>query len=222
MNSLKLLLRFSYKPNTLGLCGRKEQEIYKLIDKEWTPNELAKVESFVKDLKVLYAYLKSIGNACGKAPFDKDVVRACLIGWDKWDKFEVAPLLKRNLQKVAIPKKLDEIARLPKVVPFTHSFHTLYFGAVASDIPKVLGFADRCKVSIGKMIDENTAEYNQLLPGLDICNGKMSVETQFVDAQPGEDVFIHHGVVFKKVEGLEKQIYQDNLERVIHATASSW
>lgn len=222
MNSLKLLLRFSYKPNTLGLCGRNAQEIYKLINKDWTPGERANVESFVKDLKVLYAYLKSIGDACGKGPFDNEVVQACLIGWDKWDKFDVAPLLKKNLQKVAIPKKLNEIELLPHEVPFTHSFHTLYFGAVASDIPKVIEFADRCKVSFGKMIAENLVEYNRLLPGLEICKSKMNVETQFVEVRPGEEVFIHHGVVFKKADGVEKQIYQDNLERVIRATAPGW
>ena len=222
MNSLRLLLRFSYKPNTLGLCGRNEPEIYKLVDKEWGAGEASRVRNFVRDLKVLHAYLESIGGACGKGPFDSEVVQAFLIGWDKWDKFNIAPRLKENLRKIAIPKKLGELSRLPQNIPFTHNFHTLHFGALASDIPKVLEFADRCKVSLGRMIDKNTAEYNQLLPGLVIGRGRMDVETRFVRALPGDDVFIHHGVIFKKADGKEKEIYQDNLEQVVSATAGDW
>jgi hypothetical protein len=224
VDSLRLLLRFSYKPNTLGLCGRKEPNIYKLLEKpDWSRSETEFVKDFVRDLKVLHAYLKSIGDACGKSPFDREVVDACLIGWDKWDEHgrEAGRLLKENLKVVALPKKLDEIAGLPAGVPLTHSFHTLYFGAVAIDVPRVLELADRCKVSLGRIV-EGGAEYNKLLPGLEIGRGFTKVETPFFPVEEGERVFLHHGVVFERASDKEAAAYERDFAAVVDAVAGSW
>lgn len=220
--SLKLLLKFSYKPNKLGLCGRREDGIYSLLEKKkWSGGDNARAEGFARDLKVLYAYLRSIGEACGRTPFDKEVVDAFLFGWDRWGELDVASRLKKNLKRVAIPEKLAEIDSLPEGVPFTHSFHTLYFGAVAADIPRVLGFADRCKVSLGKSVGEGVAEYNRLGPGLEIAEGRTEIESPFIDVRAGDEVFLHHGVVFKKA-GVERGIYKKDLENVIKITRKGW
>ena len=224
MDSLKLALRFSYKPNTLGLCGRKEPGIYELLKKDdWTDEETDRVKDFIRELKVLYAYLDAIGRACGKSPFDEEVVSACIIGWDKWDRYgeEAAELLKENLKQVALPKKLDEIAQLPAGVPLTHNFHTLYFGAVSKDIPRVLSFADRCKVSLGTVVGEG-ARYNRLLPGLELGEGYIRVEAAFFDVKPGDRVFLHHGVAFEKASRKAIQLYEGNLRDVIDTVKHSW
>ena len=223
MNSLRLILQFSFKPNTLGLCGRRDDKIYELLKKEdWTSGEEERVKLFAKDLKVLYAYLKSVGEASGMNPFDEEVVRACLVGWNKWDQFDVASHLKENLKKVAIPKKLKEIETLPTGVPFTHNFHTLYFGAVASDIPRVLGFADRCKVSLGKIMEGGVAEYNRLMPGLKTEMSEMSIESPFIEVGTGDGVFVHHGIVFKRAVPEEVTIYQRDLKKVINSVKRFW
>jgi hypothetical protein len=219
VNSLKLVLRFSYKPNTLGLCGREDLKIYELLKKgKWSDEETERVRGFVKDLKVLHAYLKAVGGACGKSPFAEEVVKACIIGWDKWEKFgkKAGELLKENLRPIALQKKLDEIDQLPAGVPLTHNFHTLYFGAVALDIPRVLSFADRCKVSLGTVV-EGGAEYNKLLPGLRVGKGFTRIETPFFPVEPGDKVFLHHGVVFRRASAPEEKTYCKNLEKVLKA-----
>lgn len=224
MNSLKLILRFSYKPNTLGLCGRKEPQVYELLKKErWSHKEKERAESFARGLKVFYAYLRAVGDACNKQPFDAEVVEACIIGWNRWRECgkEAAELLKKHLKPVALPKKLDEIAGLPVGVPLTHNFHTLYFGAIASDIPRILSFADQCKVSLGTVMDEGVS-YNKLLPGLKTGEGMVKMESPFFPVERGDRVFLHHGIVFKKASDEEIGIYKDNLALVVDAVKDSW
>lgn len=224
MNSLKLLLRFSYRPNTLGLCGRKEPGIYKLLDKRtWTRDETRRAENFARDLRVFHAYLKAVGDACKLPPFDGEVMKACIIGWDKWGRYgeAAAKMLKENLRQVALPRKLDEIDALPIGVPLTHNFHTLYFGAITSDIPRVLEFADRCKVSLGR-VTEDGVTYNKLLPGLDIGEGTTQVDSPFLPVETGDTVFLHHGIVFEKASSTEMYAYERDLSKVLEIVRDSW
>ncbi|MBR9689614.1 MAG: hypothetical protein GOV01_01800 [Candidatus Altiarchaeota archaeon] len=224
MNSLKTALWFSYKPNELGLCGRKDKEILELMKKtEWNQWDSETAEEFIHDLRVYYQYLKSIGSAVNKSPFDEEVISASLIGWDKWNKFgeRIGALLKENLKKVAIPTKLEEIANLPKDIPLTHTFHVLYFGAVASDIPRVLGFADRCKVSIGTVHGEKV-EYNKLVRELKISNGITKLRSPFIPVKDGDRVFLHHGIVFKIATSQEEKLYQHDFDTVLAETRKFW
>ncbi|MBR9679899.1 MAG: hypothetical protein GOU99_02525 [Candidatus Altiarchaeota archaeon] len=224
-NTLKLILRFSYKPNILGLCGRREDEIYKLVTKSgWSAGETERAIDFVKDLKALYAYLNSIADACNKKPLDPEVVNACLIGWNKWEDYgkKAVDFLKGYLKPIALSKKTELIEQLPDYVPLTHNFHTLYFGAIVLDIPKLVSFSDMCKVSQGKIVKNGVAEYNRLLPGLKLDKARLKIESPFLDISLGDEVFIHHRIVFKKANQKEKKLYNNDLQKVIEYTAKSW
>ncbi len=222
MNYLKNLLQFSYTPNRLGFCGAKKPGIYALLDKDkWSSADVREVKDFLGGFKAMMAYLKAVSKACGRDLFDEAVVNAYLVGWDRWNEFDIADILKDELKAISIPEQLERINRLPHDGPFTHNFHVLYFGSVATEIPGIEKLADYCKVSLGTFIDGKTVEYNKLLPDYRIVSGRMEVKTpKFLAPEKGDRAFIHYKQVFKMAGPEDTEIYNDNFSRVLSLASS--
>ncbi|MBR9680467.1 MAG: hypothetical protein GOU98_01425 [Candidatus Altiarchaeota archaeon] len=220
VNSLKTIIRFAKRPNQLGLCGIKDNRIYDLAKKDkWTNEEKEIVINFVKNLKVLYGYLSAIGKKLGKKFYDEEVVNSALYGRDDWHGF--SENLKPELLKVAIEDKVNEINNLGDNLPLTHSFHVLYFGAVATDLPKTLPFADACKVSIGQIKGE-VVEYNHLSKNLRIIPKKIKFTSPFFEVKDGDRVFLHHSIVFDTAEPEKERLYEENLKKTLKVVKEFW
>jgi|GEM_PF-3467090 len=219
-NSLKTLLKFAYKPNTMRLCGRKEPEIFSLVKKErWSNKEEKRAKKFIKDLKGVYAYISAFEKAKGIGVFSREAIDAYLLGGLDWK--GVAQPLKENLKKIALKEKLTEIEKMPQGTPFTHCFHVLYFGAIAIELPRVLDFADKCKVSIGT-IEGNIVRYNGLSKELNSEEKTIKFSSPFMEVKEGEKVFLHHGMVFAKANPKKEKIYQNDLQKTLKAVKPLW
>jgi hypothetical protein len=214
---LRQVLRFSYRPNTLGLCGRSEPGIYGLLEKDrWSRKDAERVRGFARDLKGMYAYLAAIGKSCGRGPFDQEVIDAYMVGWHGWEEHgrEAAGYLRDGLLKFALAAKKDDVYSMPGGVPLTHCFHVLYFGGVAVEVPKLLEFADACKVSLGT-VEGGTVAYNKLLPGLELGEGHVPLKSPWLEVGDGDSVFLHHGYVFRKSTPALERLYRRDLDCVL-------
>ncbi len=226
MNSLKLILQFARQPNEERLCGEKNEKIYDLL-KESSLSKVQEKEitNFIKKLYTVNAFTKSLGKAYNKNQFEEEPVKAYIFGYSDWENINkiAIPSLKKELKNVPLVEKKKKIENLPENVPLNHNFLVLYFGALFNpNIPTNFDFLDKCKVSLGKVLDNTNISYNALNKNYNLEQKETEVTFPFFDAKPKDYVFTHHNTAFWKATPDLMTIYNKNLEVLLKSAKANW
>ena len=199
-SSLRVLLRFVYPPNRLGLCGKRDPGVYSLLKKEkWEKKEKEKVKDFLKNFKVLHAYLTALSSAFKCEIFDWKAVKAYLIGYE-WRDYEIRENLKKELIGISLPNQLEKVERIP-LAPYTHNFHVLYFGPLTVSVKSWERLRKLCRVSLLEIVDEKLARTER--------GEIVEYSSPFMEVEKGDFVFAHYRVPFKHAEEEEIEIFKE-------------
>lgn len=129
MSGIKLAVKYSFKPHSLGLCGPKDKK--NLESKK-----------ILKQFKTAYAYYKLIAKCNNISDiFDKRVIRAYWTGNELLEKVPVSEFRKLIKQKFKLNKKIPDNA-LPH-----HNIHVELIGAVYSNIKFTDKIKNLCKIT---------------------------------------------------------------------------
>jgi hypothetical protein len=157
INALQLISRFSFSPNNLGYCGRKEaMDVFKQCI---IYNSCEKVKKEAKHFIVLYPYLKTIAEITKKPIFSYQVLEAYWIGNNllKKAKLKHYNLLLLNFAKQGVPhffiKELKN-KRPREFIPH-HLFQVLHVGVgrASGSVPFNLNSINNCMVRWGRVLE---------------------------------------------------------------------
>ncbi len=210
MEHLKALLAFVYAPNKLGLCGCRNEEIYRLLEKErWDGRDLERVNEFFDSFPVLGAYLSAISKANDWEKYSRKTVFAYLIGAPFKVYEQALPYLRGELKRIAHESKLKLVEKMPSM-PLTHTSHVLYFRGIRRSGIADPYQIDLCKVSLG-IVEGGYVIYDKF-GGKGFGTGRAKVNLGFVGSS-AKLVLHHYRFAFMEITRSEAELYLETMRK---------
>ncbi|MCX6763793.1 MAG: DUF6390 family protein [Candidatus Moranbacteria bacterium] len=156
MSGVKLAIRYGYVPCKLGLCGPKDKERKKIINRFLNGEKKLKgrIKKILKEFKGAYPYYQLIARSNKITDsLNQKVVEAYWLGNPLLDKVKVSDFKKMMAKEFLPLGKVPEarIKKLPKKAISLHNFHVLAIGSVTGRFQETKKGLDFCRISWGKI-----------------------------------------------------------------------
>ncbi|SRR3989344_2233846 len=163
-------INYSYPPNSLQYCGPDKTEAIIAYKQENIGSD--ELVSFMKDFHTLYVYLRFIAYENNiKDPFDPHVVEAYWIGNPLLTTVSMKGFWKCLVEDHMLKKRLKQndlrwlMGKIPQGAVPHHTFHVLnvFTRTGHHTVEHTLETMDACRISWGKVINQQTANSQQLI-----------------------------------------------------------